>query len=177
MKKLALLLGGIALAVAPCTNAFADDFTFSYSSPELSASGILTGSQDPSKAAGIFLASSVEGTASIDGVSYDITGLLPINGFLGNDNDFYSNPADTIYDDGQPFDFNGFAFALDNGDFMTLYANGGVPSAIAGTDNDPFEFVSSGTVGASFTPEPGSLTLLGTGVLALAGVVRRRILA
>jgi hypothetical protein len=172
MKKLALLLGVIALAAAPCSNAFADDFTFTYAGPELSASGVFSVTPDPSQV-GAFFVSSISGTGSIDGTSYDITGLLPANSYFGNDNELFTGTAN----DSLPFDFFGLAFGLSNGDDMILYSNSDVPSAIAGPASNPFEFYDSGTASAAFTPEPESLTLLGTGVLALAGLVRRRVIA
>lgn len=49
------------------------------------------------------------------------------------------------------------------------------PSAMAGVDLDNFVLNGASAVTPVVTPEPGSVVLLGTGVLSLCGMVRRRL--
>lgn len=179
MKKLAVLLGGLALSALPCIPAVAESFSFS--SPNLSASGNFT--FVPTSASEQFLGTGINGTANVNGTSVNITGMAPYMTFLGNNNLYYTGNAAAMLTGGRPFDFNGFAFLLSNGDAITLFSQGGADSEILGvystglelaTVNSPITISSSPT---GVTPEPGSLALLGTGALGAFGILRRKLAA
>lgn len=172
MKKLAILLSGLAISAMPCTSALAD--TFSFSGPTFSASGNFTYAN--TAAAGVFLGSTISGTALIGTTVATITGLAPIAGFLGNDNLYYTGAAAAALTGGRPFDFQGFAFTLSNGDAITLFSDGGADFEILGNFSNGAE-IATETSPISVTPEPGSLALLGTGALGFVGILRRKFAA
>ena len=192
MKRLAILLSGLALSALPCTNALASDLTFSFGngtvqgtsgpgSVPYSGSGTLT--YTTTGTANTYLVTAGTGTVSYGGTTYAIS-LLPTGnlGFAGNDNLFF-NPAPNA------FDFNGVAFSLTGSpnyalslfsalnpatssitDYELLGVNGGQQlsqqySAISVTLVPP----------STVTPEPGSLALLGTGALGVFGILRRKL--
>lgn len=184
MKKLSIFLGGLALSVLPCTSALAADMNFSFAGSVFSASGNFT--YIPTATPGQFLGTGVTGTAVDRGVPVTITGVAPINGFAGNDNLFFTGAAAAT--GGRPFDFNGFAFTLSNGDAINLYsalAPGSTTNVIdfeilgvfanglrlAADESSPITISSTPP---AVTPEPASLALLGTGALGVFGLLRRK---
>jgi hypothetical protein len=74
---------------------------------------------------------------------------------LGNANNSAANQID--------------AWDINNGPAICQFAVGGVPQGGCGLGGEAF------TINSSPTPEPGSMMMLGTGVLGLAGVLRRKI--
>ena len=125
-------------------------------------------------------ASGVLTTTLVSGDTYLVTGLsgsqggdtmtlLPPGGYGGNDNDVFSTA---------PFlDFNGLSFVVGTTDYNIYYDGGyfecnnvddggciapsGIPVSLALTP----------------TPESGTLILFGSGLLVLAGVLRRKLFA
>ncbi len=187
MKKFAILLGGLALSALPCTSALADSFSFS--GPTFSASGNFT--YTTTGTAEQFLGTSVNGTAFVNGTGFNITGIAPLQTFLGNDNLYFTGNTAALLTSGRPFDFDGFAFLLSNGNAITLFSQFGNDVEILGvyatgleiTTENSLISVSTATIPVNpigpigVTPEPGSLALLGTGALGAFGILRRKLAA
>ncbi len=172
MNKLVILLSGLAISAIPCTSALADTFSFSGSTFSASGNFTYTNTSTPGK----FLGNTISGSALIGTTVVTITGFAPIATFLGNDNLYYTGAAAAALTGGRPFDFQGFAFTLSNGDAITLFSDAGSDFEILGNFSNGAEIATENSP-ISVTPEPGSLALLGTGALGLFGVLRRKFVA
>jgi hypothetical protein len=126
-----------------------------------SASGVLTTTL---VSGDTYLVTSLSGTQGGDAMT-----LLPPGGYGGNDNDVFSVP---------PFvDFSGLSFLVGTTDYNIYYDGGyfecnnvddGVCNAGSGI---PVSFA------LTPTPESGTLILFGSGLLVLAGILRRKLFA
>ena len=162
MRALALTLSSLALLLP--TAAHADTFSFTVSNPagDLNVSGQLTASLNADT--GLLTATAIAGSG--------ITGLLS-PGAVGNDNALFPG-ADRL------LDVNGIAYT---DVFENLSRTVNLFSTVSGYEalvydasgallaDDTATFTLAGAT--TPTPEPSAFLLLGTGVLSLAGAVRR----
>jgi hypothetical protein len=128
-----------------------------------SASGILTTSL---VSGDTYLVTALSGTQGGDAMT-----LLPPGGYGGNDNLVFSAP---------PFlDVSGLSFSVLLGTIdYNIYLNGGTYMECNNVDNGVCEGGSGIPVTFALTPAPspeaGTLVLFGSGLLVLAGILRRK---
>lgn len=176
MIKFALPVALFSALVLPLA-ARADTFNFSTSGAGggFSGSGVI----DATNQGSYYSINSIAGGNASTGST--VTGLIGANGFDGNDNELF--PASALL-----VDNSGFAFTASqinptnqgNTSFtVRIYSSGG-SYFLDLKDSDGF---SNGAIPANLsivnatpaqTPEPSGLLLLGTGVLSMAGMARRR---
>ena len=172
----ALVLSSMGLA------ARADSFNFSFgtSSSPFSGSGVLT--TGTPEAPGEYPIDSVTGLVETvpNGTSLKISSILPsgsfptpTNGgsFPANDNTLF------VANNVGSFSQDGLSFTLGNGAQINLYNDGPGDDALLERSSgaDVVEDVTITITPVATTPEPSTFVLLGTGVLAVAGAVKRRL--
>jgi hypothetical protein len=196
MKKLALTLIALAAALAIAQVALADSFTYTISGQNFSADLTFTANQIPSQPQGVDLITGVSGWFSDSDTSGRVTlsssnpatvisadgALAPNyadNGLFLYDNELYTNQKGYGI-----LDWYGVLLNVTSNNYqLNIFSNG---SSFYWADNgayysnNPISIVSSGTGdppapgSLTPTPEPGSLLLLGSGLLSLAFVVYRK---
>jgi hypothetical protein len=125
-----------------------------------SASGLLTTTL---VSGNTYLVTALTGTQGGDAMT-----LLPPGGYAGNDNEVNSVP---------PYlDFAGLSFLVGTTDYNIYYSGGyfecnNVDDGICNGGGIPVTFA------LTPTPEAGTLVLFGSGLLVLAGVLRRKLFA
>ena len=193
MKRITVILSILVFALATTGLAMADAFTFSFSGGGQAGSGTVF---DANEGGGVWSITNAIGT--IDGSA--VTGVAPCVypatcGPIGTgttwDNVLYYPAAVTFPNTGPAnVDWQGLLFTLANGDFLNLYyydnqSQGadicgglGYCASLLDANGNP---ISAGVVSATFapvptTPEPSSLVLFGSGILGLAGILRRKLI-
>jgi hypothetical protein len=104
-------------------------------------------------------------TSGYDIYEDTVTGL---SGFLTAGQTYYLTLGEANDSSGSQYD----AWDVNGGPATCFAAQGGVPLGPCGYGGETFTLSTGST---SPTPEPGSLMLLGSGILGMAGVVRRRL--
>lgn len=176
--KLSALLCGLVLAAIPCSSALADpvQFDFSFTGTLFSGSGVFDAT---SLGNGEYQITGISGT--VGGTS--IYGILPTGtyptGFLqvANDN-LLIYPGTWGLNSPSYFDDAGVSFQVGTGRNaydVNLNDTWFVENAVAGSWNVTEADCITVTPAAPSVPEPSSLILLGSGMLAAAGAVRRRL--
>ena len=176
MKKLPIALAALTLAALPTISAHADTFRFSFSGNNFSGSGYFDAAEIETTDTYNIL-SVYDGTVALGNETSDITGIVGVNAFQGNDNVLIYPGTPGINGD-QYFNFGGVAFSLANGNDVNLNDTSLFENAVYGpTQGGDITELDSVNVSRSTSPvpEPGSIALLGTGVLAAAIALRRRL--
>ena len=176
-----------SLAALLTIAAHADTFKFHASGDGIQSSGTLVAVADSTNP-GTYDIQSISGT--FNGVA--ITGLLPCPAFDQANPCDNANPRQFSFDNllsvssGQPYlDYDGIGFSVGTSGYQGnfFFDNQPFPSLaprLLGNyaffdSNNASQLLDTFTISDASVPEPGSLILFGSGVLGLAGTIRRRI--
>jgi hypothetical protein len=182
MKKTTKLLCGIASMMLLSTPMFADTlFNFSFTgndsvsgSPGTPFSGIGQFDAIATATAGEFKIVGVTGTTD----DLSITSIIARGGYGENDNFLFFTSGESM----ASLDNSGVSYQLSNGVDVNLFYGVpgqyqqslfGFPGALVSEDQTA-NITISPVGAASVTPEPGTMMLLGTGMLGIVGFARRR---
>jgi hypothetical protein len=203
MKKFIMAVCALAAALAITPAAVADSFSYYITGTNFSADVTFTtgntaisGEPGPTGPVSAYLITSVSGTFDINGgPSYTFTNAPVVAAGAGANASNLTNNGSFLYDNllyttltgNNVLDWGGVLFEPTNGYYLNLFGgefgsgapgNGSFYFADNGSYhyNDPVVPANSDSGPPVFTPvpEPGSLLLMGTGLLALAVLVFRK---
>ena len=165
-----LVMLALAAGVACTTGAYANTFTFSFSGPEVSGSGLM---QATAQGGGSYLTTSMTGTVTIDGEGGPITGLVPMgsNGLYIYNNLVYPSSTPELDYQGLLFGVTGFTDAMnlcaDPGCNLSFGSQTWLIDHVNGSYSFyPVEF-------SAAVPEPSALVLLSLGLVAFTLALAR----
>lgn len=168
----ALVLASASLA-ARC-----DTFNFSFgnASTPYSGSGYLT--TGTLLAPGEYSIASVTGSASMTGTGSNLTATLLAPGVfptIQNGDSFPANDNTLFVTNGiGSLDGNGLSLILTDGEQINLYNPQGSPDDALFLSASGNELFVNAPIAIAVSPEPSSFVLLGTGLLGVAGLLKRR---
>jgi hypothetical protein len=174
-KAAALMIGAllpIVAATAPASAAVTESFGFMLTGVAEAAAGLDVGLSGNGEVTGTLesngsvLVTSISGT--VDGSN--ITGVVRVNGFLGNDNLIFptaTSPAGTPLVDGQ-----GFAFMLANGQDVQIFGDG-LPAGIFEIEGTNSNGATELTLTAA-VPEPSTWAMMILGFMGVGFMAYRR---
>lgn len=160
MKKVIFLLS-VVLAVA--IGASADTFNFAYSGAGVTAGGVITALPQGGTE---FLVTGITGFYNGEA----ITGIVACGTPATTCNN-YGFQWDNLLFTGEPhFDYYGLLYSTAGGNLVNVYVDG---TQYMNWDQSGGTAITSGSISA--TPEPSTLLMLGSGIIGLAGVIRRKL--
>ena len=163
-SRITIALAIAVLAMAPAVSHADTMYNFSFATP--GAIGGFSGTGTFDDAGGVI--TDLTGDFHLGALNEGAMTLIAPGGFAGNDNLFSPTAPDV--------DFAGFSFAAGEQDYNIFDYSGNQLAITQNYTSSPVlgvEGTSLINFSAVATPEPSSLFLLGTGILGLAGFVRR----
>lgn len=176
--RLALLLAVCLFAmIALQAGASTINYNFNFTGSGYSGAGVFT--LTSTATAGTYNITGVSGTTTVSGYSSATIASLLAPGVYPPNNPTYPNQAnDNLAFTSGPFlDYQGVSYSLTNGLLVNLFYNGSNTFGVSSSNSTTFATLNTFTAtpqAVAVTPEPPSVLLLATGVLAVGALYWRR---